>query len=133
VAQGVVDHLARGMIGRACRMEAEVQVKDARMTVREVPVGHRDVAQIDAPVIAWHWQLDGGERPVGNPPQELFLRAEVMQHSHGIDADTDAELAHRETNLALAREHVECSVQDCVGVEAASSARPRRRFTRCLR
>jgi hypothetical protein len=114
-------------------MEAEVQVKDARMTVGEVSVGHRDIAQIDAPVIAWHWQLDGYERPVGDPPQQLFLRAEVMQYGHGIDADTDAKLAHRETDLALAREHGESGVQDRLGIEAASSARPRRRFTRCLR
>src|SRR4029079_13694785 len=114
-------------------MEAEVQVKDARMTVREVPVGRRDVAQIDAPVIFWHRQLDGGERPVGDPPQQLFLRAEVMQHSHGIDADTDAELAHREAERALARQHVECRVQDGVWVEPPPSARARAGLTCCLR
>ena len=114
-------------------MEAEVQVKDARMTVGEVSVGHRDIAQIDPPVITRQRQLDCGESPVGDLPQQLFSRAEVMQHGHGIDADTDAELAHREAELALARQHVECRVQDGVWVEPPTSARARAGLTCCLR
>src|SRR5689334_7527391 len=113
-------------------MEAEMQMKHARMTVGEVSIGYRYIAQICAPVIARQRQLDGGERPVGDAPQQLFFRAEVMQNGHGIDADPDAELAHREADLALARQHVECGVEDRVSIEAAPSARAGRRLTRCL-
>ena len=42
--QRAVDHLAGGMIGRSRRVEAEVQMEEAWMTVGKIPVGCGDVA-----------------------------------------------------------------------------------------
>jgi hypothetical protein len=83
-------------------MEAKVQVKDAGMTVGEIPVGSGDLAKIRAPVDARQRQLDCRQRPVGDPPQQLTLRTEMMQDSHGVDADAQPKLAHRKTRLAIA-------------------------------
>ena len=114
-------------------MKAEVQMKHAWVPVGEIPVGSGDVAQIGAPVGARQRQLDRRQRPVGDPPQQLVLRAEMMQHGHGVDADAHAELAHRETDLAVARQHVERRIKDGIPVEAAPSARAGRGFAGCFR
>ena len=99
-------------------MEAEVQMEQAGMPVGEIPVGGGDIAQIGAPVAAGLRQLDSGQRPVGDPPQQLVLRAEMVQNRHRVDADLRAELAHRETRLAVARQHGESRLQDRIFVEA---------------
>ena len=114
-------------------MEAEVQVEEARVTMGKIPIGDGDIAQIGAPVGAGQRQLDGGQRPVGDPPQKLVLRAEMVQHRHRVDADLHAEFAHRETDLAVARQHVERRVENCILVEPAPSARAGRGFSGCFR
>ena len=121
------------MIGGSRRVEAEVQMEQARVPVGKIAVGGGDVAQIGAPVGARQRQFDGGQRPVGDPPQQLVLRAEMMQHGHGVDADLHAELAHGKTDLAVARQHVERRIEDRVFVEAAPSARAGRGFACCFR
>ncbi len=132
--QRAVDHFARGMVGRPRRVEAEVQVEQARMAMGKIAIGGGDVAQIGAPVGAGQRQLDGGQRPVGDPPQQLVLRAEMVQHRHRVDADLQAEFAHGKPNLAIARQHVECGIEDGVLVEAAASARAGNgSFPCCLR
>jgi hypothetical protein len=55
-------------------VEAEVQMKEAWMPVSQIPVGCGDVAEIGTPVGAWKRQLDRGQRPVGDPPQQFILR-----------------------------------------------------------
>ena len=114
-------------------MEAEVQVEEARMTMGKIAVGHGDAAQVGAPVAAGQRQLDGRQRPVGDPPQQLVLRAEMVQHRHRVDADLHAELAHGKPDLAVARQHVERGIEDGVLVEAAPSAWAGRGFAGCFR
>ena len=46
----------------------------------------------------------------------------MMQHGHGVYADADPELAHRKTDLAIARQQVEGRIQDRISVQAPPSA-----------
>ncbi len=120
--KGAIHDLARGMIGRAGRVEAEMQMEDTRVAMSEVAIGGRHMAEIGAPVRAWDRQLDTRERLVGNPPQQLFLGAEMMQHRHRVDADTDPELAHGKARLAAMRQQVERRRKDRILVEPPPSA-----------
>ena len=108
-------------------------MEQARMPVGEIPVGGGDIAQVAAPVFAGLRQLDGGQRAVGDPPQQLVLRAEMMQHGHRVDADPHAELAHGKAGLAVARQHVERRIEDRIFVETPPSARAGLGLARCLR
>ena len=111
------------MICGPCRVEAEVKMEQAWVPLGEIPVGGGDVAQVAAPVLGGLRQLDGGKRAIGDPPQQLVLRAEMMQHGHGVDADLHPKLPHGKPGLAVARQHVERRIEDRVFVEAAAPAR----------
>src|SRR5215831_5339762 len=110
------------MVRRPGRVEAEMQMEDARMTLGEVAVGGGDMAEIGAPVGAWVRQLNRSECLVGHSPHQLLLRAEMVQHGHGIDADDEPKLAHRETKLSLARQHGEGRIEDRALVESPPPA-----------
>ena len=114
-------------------MEAEVKMEQARMPVGEIPVGGGDIAQVAAPVFGGLRQLDGGQRAIGDPPQQLVLRAEMMQHGHRVDADLHPKLAHGKTGLAVARQHVERRIEDRIFVETPPPARAGLGLARCLR
>ena len=73
IPQRPIDHLARGMVGWPGRMEAEMEVEQARMAVGEVAIGGGHVAEIEAPVCGRDRQLDRGQGPVGDPPHQLVL------------------------------------------------------------
>ena len=111
------------MIGGSCRVEAEVKMEQAWVPVGKIAVGSGDIAQVAAPVLGGLRQLDCGERAIGNPPQQLVLRAEMMQHGHGVDADLHPQFPHGKPGLAVARQHVERRVEDRVLIETASPAR----------
>ena len=114
-------------------MEAEMQMEEARMTVGEIPVGGSDIAQVAAPVGARQRQFDRGECAVGDPPQQLVLRAEMMQHGHRVDADPQTKLAHGKIGLAAARQHVERRVEDRIFIETPPPPRAGNGLALCLR
>src|SRR6478672_12199169 len=111
------------MVGRSRRVEAEVQMEEARVTVGEIPVRFGDIAKIYAPVGARQRQLDGRQRPVGDPPQQLVLRTEMVQDGHGIDAYADAKLTHGKLDFTHLRQHLERRIQYRSLVEAPAAAR----------
>jgi len=98
------------VVGRTGGVEAEMQVKQPRIAVSEVTVTVGDRPQIVLPVIRGYRQFDGLQRPIGNLPEKLFPRLEMMQHRHRIDARPGADLAHRKSGFAFARQQRECGL-----------------------
>src|SRR6476660_1684178 len=106
------------MVGRSRRVEAEVQMEEARVTVGEIPVRFGDIAKIYAPVGARQRQLD--------------LRTEMVQDGHGIDAYADAKLTHGKLDFTHLRQHLERRIQYRSLVEAPAAARAGLDLACCL-
>ena len=111
------------MIGGPRRVKAKVKMEQAWMPVGEIPVGGSNIAQVAAPVLGGLRQLDSGQSAIGDPPQQLVLRAEMMQHGHRVDADPHSQFPHGKAGLAVARQHVERRIEDGIFVETPPSAR----------
>ena len=91
-------------------------MKDARVAPGERAVTIGDFAQIGAPVVRWHLQIDGFQGAVCNLPKKFFFRLKMVQHGHGIDASDSGELADGKSGFSLAREQREGGIEQGASV-----------------